>query len=102
MQGFQAYKAHLQERYHTSGHLSALNPGSLAAWPISGQAELFAILGGKEFVQETIGVTYSDTFLMFPSKTISGILFESEVFYKNCQHCPLTNCPGRRAKQIKE
>ena len=102
IQGFAAFKEHLQQCYRTVGHLSALNPGSLPSWPISGQEALFAILGGREFVQQVIGVTYSDTFLMHPSKTMSGICFESEVAYENCQHCPLTDCPGRRAPQIKE
>ena len=102
LQGFLAFKEHLKECYHISGHMAVLNPGSLESWPISGQAELFAMLGGREFVEQTVGVTYSDTFLMFPAKSMSGISFESEVFYENCQHCPLTDCPGRRAKQIKE
>ena len=91
---------HFKEHYHTSGHLAALNPGSLESWPVSGQRELFAILGGRDFVQETIGVIYTDSFLMLPSKTVSGIAFESEVFYENCQHCPLDRCPNRRAKRV--
>lgn len=91
---------YIKEQYHTSGHLAALNPGSLPGWPVSGQRELFAALGGREFVEEAIGVTYTDSFLMLPSKTVSGIAFESEAFYENCQHCPLTRCPNRRAKQI--
>ena len=91
---------HIKEHYHTAGHLAALNPGSLESWPVSGQQELFAILGGRSFVEEAIGVTYTTTFLMLPSKTVSGIGFESEVFYENCQHCPLDRCPNRRAKQI--
>jgi len=101
LQGFRAWSAYIREHYRTTGHVAALNPGSLPGWPISGQAELFRILGGREFVEEAIGVTYSDTFLMLPSKTISGICFESEVFYENCQYCPLTDCPNRRAPQIK-
>ena len=96
----QALAKHIQEQYHTAGHLAALNPGSLASWPVSGQQELFAILGGRDFVQETIGVIYTDSFLMLPSKTLSGISFESETFYENCQHCPLDRCPNRRAKRV--
>ena len=96
----QSMLRHVKEHYRTAGHLAALNPGSLERWPVSGQRELFNILGGREFVEETIGVTYTDSFLMLPSKTVSGIAFESEVFYENCQHCPLTRCPNRRAKQI--
>ena len=91
---------YIKEEYRTAGHLAALNPGSLESWPVSGQQELFAILGGREFVQETIGVIYTDSFLMLPSKTVSGIAFESEVFYENCQHCPLERCPNRRAKRL--
>lgn len=92
----------LKETYHTSGHLSALNPGSLEhSWPITGQKELFAILGGPQFVKDTVGVYYTEGFLMVPSKSGSGIAFESEVFYENCQYCPRTDCPNRRAKQIR-
>lgn len=96
----QAVLRHFKEHYRTAGHLAAVNPGSLERWPVSGQQELFAILGGREFVRETIGVIYTDSFLMLPSKTVSGISFESEVFYENCQHCPLERCPNRRAKRM--
>ena len=96
----QAVLRHVKEHYRTAGHLAAVNPGSLERWPVSGQQELFAILGGREFVRETIGVIYTDSFLMLPSKTVSGISFESEVFYENCQHCPLERCPNRRAKRM--
>ena len=90
----------LKAQYKTSGHLASLNPGSIAAWPISGQAELFAVLGGREFVGQQIGVIYTPSFLMLPSKSVSGIAFESETFYENCQYCPIENCPGRRAKRL--
>ena len=96
------FRSHIKERYRTAGHLAALNPGSLAGWPISGQEALFNMLGGAAFVRDTVGVTYSDSFLMFPTKTISGIAFESETFYENCQYCPLDRCPNRRAKRLKE
>jgi len=97
-----AFRSHVKQSYRTAGHLAALNPGSLAGWPISGQEALFEMLGGRAFVARTIGVTYSDSFLMFPTKTISGIAFESETFYENCQYCPLERCPNRRAKRLKE
>ena len=94
--------AHLKEHYHTGGHLAALNPGSLKEWPISGQAQLFDVLGGRDFGREAIGVTYNDSFLMEPTKSVSGIAFESGSFYENCQYCPLDKCPNRRAKRITE
>lgn len=94
--------AHLKSHYRTGGHLAALNPGSLKEWPISGQEQLFAVLGGRDFVARTIGVTYNDSYLMEPTKSVSGIAFESGTFYENCQYCPLDNCPNRRAKRLAE
>lgn len=88
---------YLKSEYHTGGHLTALNPGSLADWPVAGQRELFAVLGGTGLVKEQIGVVYTDSFLMIPNKTVSGIAFESEVFFENCQLCPIEGCPNRRA-----
>ena len=94
------FMAWLKAEFKITGHLPSLNPGSIAAWPISGQAELFAVLGGREFVETQVGVIYTPSFLMLPSKSVSGIAFESETFYENCQYCPIENCPGRRAKRL--
>ena len=91
---------YIKDTYQTSGHLAALNPGSIVQWPICGQEELFEMLGGREFVKEQVGVAYTDSYLMVPNKSVSGIAFESEVFYENCQHCPIEGCPNRRAKRI--
>jgi len=85
----------VKEKYfNTEKSVSTINPGSLKEWPITGQAPLFAILGN---VTEDIGVVLSDSFLMIPNKSISGIIFQTEKEYHNCQLCPRTNCPGRRA-----
>lgn len=91
------FAEYIRRCYQTRGYLSALNPGSLPDWPISGQQELFAMLGGREKVEFDIGVSYSDSFLMYPTKSHSGILFESGTYYENCQHCPIEKCPNRRA-----
>lgn len=91
---------YLKANYRTGGHLTALNPGSLEGWPIQGQRELFRMLGGRDWVGERAGVRYTDSYLMIPSKTVSGVAFESEVFYENCQYCPLEKCPNRRARRI--
>ncbi len=75
-------------------HMSALNPGSLPQWPISEQTKLFAILGGGA---EQIGVTLKESFLMLPTKSVSGIFFSSDEAYENCELCPRIDCPNRRA-----
>ena len=85
--------SYLREHYRLTGHLSHINPGSLQLWPLTGQRELFSILGNAT---EEVGVTLTEHCLMIPSKSTSGILFESETAYDNCRLCPLENCPGRR------
>ena len=96
-----ALRDYLTETYHIGGYPAALNPGSRQEWTVAGQRELFAMLGGTDFVREQLGVTYTDSFLMLPTKSVSGITFESETFYENCQYCPLDDCPGRRAPRIR-
>ncbi len=75
-------------------NISSLNPGSLKEWPIQGQIPLFKMLGG---VTPDIGVVLTESMLMLPPKTISGIFFATEKYYENCMLCPRINCPTRRA-----
>ncbi len=84
---------HIQARF-APGHLSTMNPGSLSDWPLQEQRPLFALLGDPA---AAIGVQLSDSFLMTPAKSISGIKFPTETRYENCQLCPRPECPGRRA-----
>lgn len=76
-------------------NLSSMNPGSgnLDNWPIAQQRPLFDLIGG---VQDEIGVTLTESFLMVPIKSTSGILFPSEDEFSNCALCGRENCAGRR------
>jgi len=85
--------AHLEARYGVSG-LSNLSPGSLADWPITEQPKLFAIFGDTE---RLVGVRLTDSMLMIPRKSISGILFPSEEGFVACQLCDREHCQGRKA-----
>jgi len=76
-----------------TGQLYAMNPGSLPDWPISQQRPLFHLLGD---VMAQIGVELTESFLMMPIKSTSGLLFEAKEHYTNCSLCPRENCPGRR------
>ena len=75
-------------------NVSAMNPGSLKDWPIEEQRPLFNLLGDP---QEAIGVALTESYLMFPVKSVSGLRFASEVKFENCQLCPRKVCQGRRA-----
>lgn len=84
---------HLEERYGVTG-LSNLSPGSLVDWPITEQPKLFSIFGDAE---RQIGVRLTDSMLMVPRKSISGILFPSEEGFVACQLCDREHCQGRKA-----
>jgi hypothetical protein len=88
--GISGFQNHLQERYRP-GHLSTMSPGSLESWPITQQAPLFGLLGHPAEVKLT------ESMLMIPSKSVSGISFPTEGNFESCQLCPRQNCPGRRA-----
>ena len=77
--------------------ISFMSPGSIDDWPLSAQTGLFSLLGNA--VSE-IGVELTDSFLMLPVKTVSLIMFETEINYDNCQLCPRKSCPNRRATYV--
>ena len=89
----QALRGHVVDQYQIK-NLSAMNPGSLEDWPMQQQRPLFNLLGDTK---EAIGVQLLDSYLMRPTKSVSGILFETEKEYFNCQLCPRPDCPNRRA-----
>jgi len=87
-----------EKHFCTDKTVSTINPGSLIEWPIQRQESLFNALGG---VTDDIGVELADSFLLYPTKSISGIMFETDEAFHNCQLCPRENCPGRRAEYSK-
>jgi hypothetical protein len=96
-QALRAAQAVLEERLiqgHGLGRTSTMSPGSLAEWSIRQQRPLFELLGDPE---ETIGVRLTDSMLMVPSKSISGVRFPVETTFESCQLCPRERCPSRRA-----
>ena len=89
----QALSRHMNECYRL-GKTSHMSPGSLGEWPLSQQRPLFASLGD---VDGAIGVRLSESLLMIPAKSVSGLRFPTEESFESCQLCPRENCPGRRA-----
>ena len=93
-----ALDAHIAERYRP-GDTSTMNPGSLSDWPIEQQRPLFELLGRGP---DLIGVHLTDSYLMIPRKSVSGVRFPTETRFESCQLCPRENCPGRRAPYDKD
>lgn len=92
-QALDALREHLNEQYHL-GRSSTMSPGSLPDWPIQAQRPLFAVLGNTE---QLLGVRLTDSLLMVPSKSVSGIRFPTEHTFASCQLCPRAGCPSRQA-----
>jgi hypothetical protein len=83
---------HISEQYRLE-ITSHMGPGQLD-WPIEQQRELFSIL---EHVKDMIGVTLTQSLMMVPRKSISGIIFPTEETFISCQLCQRNNCPSRKA-----
>jgi hypothetical protein len=87
--------SHLKEAYLLDA-LASMNPGSgdIHIWPIEQQRELFAFFGD---VPEAIGVALTESCLMVPNKSVSGLFYPSEHGFQSCQLCHREKCPNRRA-----
>ena len=70
-------------------------PGSLPNWPIEQQKPLFELLGD---VRASIGVELSESLLMLPAKSVSGIYFPTDTSFFSCQLCPRERCDSRKAR----
>jgi hypothetical protein len=55
---------------------------------------LFGLLGD---VEAAVGVRLTESFLMLPNKTVSGLVFPTTTSFASCQLCPRAVCPNRRA-----
>lgn len=88
-------KDHLHERYGMKSS-SSMSPGSgdVNVWPIEQQASLFSLVGD---VEDATGVRLTESFLMVPNKSVSGIRFAAEVDFRTCQLCHRRDCPSRSA-----
>ena len=83
---------HLIKCYGLS-KLSYISPGDLEFWPITQQKELFSIFGD---VEELIGVELTESCLMIPTKSSSGICYLSETEFVDCMLCPMKQCQVRK------
>jgi hypothetical protein len=89
-----ALKDHLKQNYALE-KTAFMAPGSLPNWPIEQQKYLFKLLGD---VQASIGVKLTESLLMLPAKSVSGIYFPTEASFFSCQLCPRERCDSRKAK----
>ena len=75
--------------------LSSMNPGSgeRELWPIEEQQPLLSLCGD---VEKLIGVKLTESCLMIPNKSLSGLFFPTETTFESCRLCSRKNCEHRR------
>ena len=88
------FERHLRSAFALD-KISCMSPGSLQDWPIEQQKPLFSLLPG---VENDLGVRLTESLLMLPRKSISGIYFPSKTTFLSCQLCPREICDGRKAR----
>ena len=87
------FERHLKDQYGLD-KVACMSPGSLPDWPIEQQKGLFLLLGDAA---AALGVRLTESMLMLPRKSMSGVYFPSEVSFFSCQLCPRERCDGRKA-----
>lgn len=86
----------VRAEFYGKNDVSSMAPGSLdAEWPITQQKQLFALLGEPA---AEIGIELTDSCLMIPQKSASGIYFSADQHFESCMLCTRLDCPNRRAK----
>lgn len=75
---------------------ATMSPGSgdRNVWPIIQQKKLFSLIGA---VEEDTGLRLTESCLMLPTKSVSGILYPSKEGFITCTLCTREHCPNRRA-----
>jgi hypothetical protein len=93
-------KNHLKNHYKLK-NIATMRPGTGNSdiWPIQQQTVLFELLGD---VKDSIGVELTESMLMIPTKTVSGIFFSSIEDYDSCMVCQNNDCPARRVNFNKD
>jgi len=84
---------YLESKYKIT-HISSMSPGRLTDWPLSEQKLLFSLFGD---VEGLLGVSLTDSMMMIPRKSVSGVYFPTELHFESCQLCPRERCEGRKA-----
>ncbi len=98
--GVKYLKDYLKRKY-ALGDTSSMAPGAGGQdlWPIEQQKQLFSLFGN---VEDLIGVKLTDSLLMIPNKSVSGLCFSTEIRFESCQLCARKICAERRAPYDKK
>jgi len=78
------------------GRAASMAPGSgdASVWPVEQQKQLFCLIGD---IERLINVRLTESCLMIPNKSVSGMKFQTERDFRTCQLCRRQTCPNRMA-----
>jgi len=98
-QALHACVDHLKEmikKNYGLNRLPSMSPGSGGnnVWQIEQQKPLFSLFGN---VEQEIGVKLTDSYLMIPNKSVSGIYFAGDIDFISCRLCDREDCRERKA-----
>jgi len=86
---------HLEKRFFLNNpRIISPGTGDYGLWSIEQQKNLFSLFKGEE---KLIGVKLTESYLMIPNKSLSGIIFTGEKDFRSCKVCHRKNCPSRSA-----
>jgi hypothetical protein len=94
LRGTGEYLFNYLNKVYELGKVGWMSPGSLPDWPVTGQIQLFTVIGN---VKRLIGVELTKRMMLSPVKSVAGIIFQSDINYVNCMLCTKTDCKSRRA-----
>lgn len=76
--------------------IAVIYPSDENVWPISEQTKLFGIFPENPLI---IGVELTESLLMIPNKSTSGLMFPTNKDFIACELCDKPNCPNRKCPQ---
>jgi tRNA A37 threonylcarbamoyladenosine synthetase subunit TsaC/SUA5/YrdC len=83
---------HLVKNYGLE-QVSGIIPGHPTTWTIKQTKELVSLLGNLE---EAIGIRLTDSMVLMPTNSVSGILYPTATRIERCHVCPNETCRERR------
>lgn len=89
-------KNHLSKQF-SAEFITVLSPGAAdpQVWDIRDQQPLFQLF---EDAEKLVGVRLTETFLMIPNKSVSGIAFAGNEAMSDCRFCTRQDCKQRKEK----
>lgn len=92
---FETIQNDLQDEFQIKKTASIV-PGSAESdmWPLTEQKKIFHLMGN---VKDDIGVILTESCLMRPAKSRSGLFFPSEIDFQTCRICKKPKCSSRKA-----